>query len=102
MTHAILVDVTRCTGCEKCHNVCPTECIEMRPVQPLLNTWYWPEPARAAKRMTKSMVRARTRDRAWSPLTSGVTRFPASKGRRVTSRTSLTRGSRGVPASVPA
>ena len=44
--HAIFTDA--CTGCEKCYEVCPTECIEMRPMQATLQTWYWPEPARAA------------------------------------------------------
>lgn len=44
--HAIFTDA--CTGCEKCYEVCPTECIEMRPIQATLQTWYWPQPARAA------------------------------------------------------
>ena len=44
--HAVFSDA--CTGCEKCYEVCPTECIEMRLVKPTLQTWYWPEPARAA------------------------------------------------------
>jgi len=44
--HAVFADA--CTGCEKCFDVCPTECIEMREVKPTLQTWYWPEPARAA------------------------------------------------------
>ena len=43
--HAVFADA--CTGCEKCFDVCPTECIEMRPVEFTLQTWYWPEPARA-------------------------------------------------------
>jgi len=46
MIHAVFADA--CTGCEKCFDVCPTECIEMRVVQPTLQTWYWPEPAKAA------------------------------------------------------
>ncbi|OGT88146.1 MAG: electron transporter RnfB [Gammaproteobacteria bacterium RIFOXYA12_FULL_61_12] len=37
-----------CTGCEKCFEVCPTECIEMRPIPATLQTWYWPNPAKAA------------------------------------------------------
>jgi electron transport complex protein RnfB len=44
--HAVFADA--CIGCEKCYEVCPTECIEMREVKPTLQTWYWPEPARAA------------------------------------------------------
>jgi len=44
--HAVFSDA--CTGCEKCFGVCPTECIEMRRIEPTLQTWYWPEPARAA------------------------------------------------------
>lgn len=44
--HAVFTDA--CTGCEKCFEVCPTECIEMRPIEATLQTWYWPEPARAA------------------------------------------------------
>jgi len=44
--HAVFTDA--CTGCEKCYEVCPTECIEMRPIEATLQTWYWPEPARAA------------------------------------------------------
>lgn len=44
--HAVFADA--CTGCEKCYDVCPTECIEMRPVTPTLQTWYWPQPAKAA------------------------------------------------------
>ena len=44
--HAVFADA--CTGCEKCYDVCPTECIEMREVKPTLQTWYWPEPAKAA------------------------------------------------------
>ncbi len=44
--HAVFSDA--CTGCEKCFDVCPTECIEMRRIEPTLQTWYWPEPARAA------------------------------------------------------
>ncbi|WP_260292432.1 RnfABCDGE type electron transport complex subunit B [Sedimenticola hydrogenitrophicus] len=44
--HAVFIDA--CTGCEKCYEVCPTECIEMRPIEATLQTWYWPEPARAA------------------------------------------------------
>lgn len=44
--HVVFHDA--CTGCEKCFDVCPTECIEMRPVKPTLQTWYWPEPSRAA------------------------------------------------------
>jgi electron transport complex protein RnfB len=44
--HAVFSDA--CTGCGKCFEVCPTECIEMREVKPTLQTWYWPEPARAA------------------------------------------------------
>lgn len=44
--HAVFADA--CTGCEKCFDVCPTECIEMRPIKHTLQTWYWPEPARAA------------------------------------------------------
>ncbi len=44
--HAVFADA--CTGCEKCFDVCPTECIEMRPIEATLQTWYWPEPARAA------------------------------------------------------
>jgi electron transport complex protein RnfB len=43
--HAVFADA--CTGCGKCYDVCPTECIEMRPVKPTLQTWYWPEPAKA-------------------------------------------------------
>jgi Na+-translocating ferredoxin:NAD+ oxidoreductase subunit B len=46
MIHAVFADA--CTGCEKCFDVCPTECIEMRVVKPTLQTWYWPEPAKAA------------------------------------------------------
>ena len=44
--HAVFMDA--CTGCEKCFDVCPTECIEMRPIEHSLQTWYWPEPSRAA------------------------------------------------------
>jgi electron transport complex protein RnfB len=46
MIHAVFPDA--CTGCAKCFEVCPTECIEMRPVQTILQTWYWPSPAVAA------------------------------------------------------
>lgn len=44
--HAVFMDA--CTGCEKCFDVCPTECIEMRPIEATLQTWYWPDPAKAA------------------------------------------------------
>lgn len=44
--HSVFADA--CTGCEKCYEVCPTECIEMRPIKHTLQTWYWPEPAKAA------------------------------------------------------
>ncbi|MCG7916052.1 MAG: RnfABCDGE type electron transport complex subunit B, partial [Candidatus Thiodiazotropha lotti] len=44
--HAVFADA--CTGCEKCYDVCPTECIEMRPISKTLQTWYWPEPAKVA------------------------------------------------------
>lgn len=44
--HAVFADA--CTGCEKCFDVCPTECIEMRRVEPTLQTWFWPEPSKAA------------------------------------------------------
>ncbi len=44
--HAVFKDA--CTGCEKCFDVCPTECIEMRPIEATLQTWYWPDPAKAA------------------------------------------------------
>jgi electron transport complex protein RnfB len=46
MIHAVFADA--CTGCEKCFDVCPTECIELRPVEATLQTWYWPNPKRAA------------------------------------------------------
>ena len=41
--HGVLVDA--CIGCEKCFEVCPNECIEMRPIEPTLQTWHWPIPA---------------------------------------------------------
>lgn len=44
--HAVFADA--CIGCDKCVEVCPTECIEMRPIAQTLQTWYWPEPSRAA------------------------------------------------------
>jgi len=44
--HAVFRDA--CTGCEKCYEVCPTACIEMRSVEPTLQTWYWPKPSEAA------------------------------------------------------
>lgn len=44
--HAVFMDA--CTGCEKCFDVCPTECIEMRPIEATLQTWYWPDPVKAA------------------------------------------------------
>ena len=46
MIHAVFSDA--CTGCEKCFDVCPTECIEMREVVPTVQTWYWPKPEMAA------------------------------------------------------
>lgn len=45
--HAIFEDA--CTGCEKCFDVCQTSGIEMRPVTPTLQTWYWPLPESAAR-----------------------------------------------------
>jgi electron transport complex protein RnfB len=44
--HVVFADA--CTGCEKCFEVCPTECIEMRPIPTTLQTWFWPQPAKAA------------------------------------------------------
>ena len=44
--HAVFAEA--CTGCETCFDICPTECIELREVKPTLQTWRWPEPARAA------------------------------------------------------
>ena len=31
-------------GCEKCWEVCPTECIEMRPATQTVQNWVWPVP----------------------------------------------------------
>jgi electron transport complex protein RnfB len=45
MIHVVFTDA--CTGCEKCFEACPTESIEMRPVQPTLQTWHWPLPEAA-------------------------------------------------------
>ncbi len=43
MIHSVFADA--CIGCELCFAVCPTEGIEMRPLAPTLQTWYWPKPA---------------------------------------------------------
>lgn len=46
MIHSVFADA--CTGCGQCFEVCPTETIEMRPVSPSLQTWFWPSPAAPA------------------------------------------------------
>jgi electron transport complex protein RnfB len=48
MIHAVFADA--CTGCAKCFDVCPTECIEMRELVPTLQTWVWPAPTSLAGR----------------------------------------------------
>jgi electron transport complex protein RnfB len=45
MIHSVFADA--CIGCELCYEVCPTGCIEMHPLSPTLQTWYWPNPAAA-------------------------------------------------------
>lgn len=42
MIHSVFADA--CTGCEKCFEVCPTEAIEMHPLSPTMQTWFWPNP----------------------------------------------------------
>ncbi|HXK53897.1 MAG TPA: YfhL family 4Fe-4S dicluster ferredoxin [Hyphomicrobiales bacterium] len=50
-----VIDPAKCTECSgvydspKCVEVCPTECIEMRPIQSTVQTWHWPKPAEPAK-----------------------------------------------------
>ncbi len=38
----------QCTGCDLCVDPCPVDCIHMLPVEPDLNSWRWPMPAREA------------------------------------------------------
>ncbi|ADC63583.1 RnfABCDGE type electron transport complex subunit B [Allochromatium vinosum] len=42
MIHVVFADA--CIGCELCSEICPTEGIEMRPLAPTLQNWYWPKP----------------------------------------------------------
>ena len=36
-----------CIGCEKCFEICPNQAIEMRPIEPTVQTWVWPKPMEA-------------------------------------------------------
>ncbi|TAL48557.1 MAG: electron transporter RnfB, partial [Methylovulum sp.] len=40
--HAVVADA--CIACEKCVAVCPTECLQMHPVEVTLRNWRWPKP----------------------------------------------------------
>jgi electron transport complex protein RnfB len=37
-----------CIGCKKCVNVCPTECLQMHPIEVTLRDWRWPKPLATA------------------------------------------------------
>lgn len=43
--HAVFPEA--CIGCEKCFEACPAGSIEMRPIEPTVQTWSWPKPAEA-------------------------------------------------------
>jgi electron transport complex protein RnfB len=34
-----------CIGCKKCIEVCPTECLQMHPIEVTLRNWRWTKPA---------------------------------------------------------
>ncbi|HAO33383.1 MAG TPA: hypothetical protein DCQ84_10570, partial [Candidatus Competibacteraceae bacterium] len=40
----VLVNEDACIGCGLCVDVCPTECLQLRPVATTLKTWHWPKP----------------------------------------------------------
>jgi Na+-translocating ferredoxin:NAD+ oxidoreductase subunit B len=40
-----------CTGCGKCVDACPTECIELRPPTLTLTNWVWPVPEAAPMKL---------------------------------------------------
>lgn len=42
--HDVIAD--DCHGCGKCAEACPTMAIELQPVAPSVQTWYWPKPGR--------------------------------------------------------
>ncbi|MGZ5560838.1 MAG: 4Fe-4S binding protein, partial [Methylobacter sp.] len=33
-----------CIACKKCVDVCPTECLQMHPVEVTLRNWRWAKP----------------------------------------------------------
>jgi electron transport complex protein RnfB len=40
--HAVVADA--CIGCKKCVDVCPTECLQMHPIEVTLRNWRWTKP----------------------------------------------------------
>ena len=53
LMHTVIVD--DCTGCDLCVEPCPVDCIDMLPVAPTLQTWYWEKPAGTANQPAKTI-----------------------------------------------
>jgi NAD-dependent dihydropyrimidine dehydrogenase PreA subunit len=43
--HAVVADA--CIACKRCVEVCPTECLQMHPIEVTLRNWRWAKPKAA-------------------------------------------------------